>query len=149
MITFYNVIYRLAVIQIASDAGKYIFRDELINLVFEKDSELAIKQKYKRKGESLKTLIGYLSRNKVNGISFHINSVNNHENMVIIYFNIKYKGVRYQVSFHSPYDKNFSRMADRSRTSWICSTIGGKKRKGVLDSAETLIYLLKNIKESE
>ena len=63
MITFYNVIYRLA-----------------------------IKQKYERKEESLKTLIGYLSRNKVNGISFHINSVNNRENMVVIYFNIKYKG---------------------------------------------------------
>lgn len=141
------MLYRLAIIQIASDAGKGLIRNELIELVSKKDSQLAISQGYKRKEESLKTLIGYLSRNKVDGISFHINSVSDHGDMVIIYFNIRHGGKRYQVSFHSPYNEDFRRMADKSRTSWICSTVGGKRRKGVLDSAETLICLLKKTKK--
>ncbi len=152
MNNFYEIIHKLALCQIASDAGKRIEREELIALCDPQKVASALKSRYNYKDNCLKGLIGSLNRNYIDGVTYHINS-NYHylyDNMVIVYFNIKYKGRRYQVSFHSPFNKNFRKMADKSRASWICTTSSGKRKEEVMDSAETLVYLLTEIKkESE
>lgn len=145
------VVYRLAIAQIASDAGKGIFRHELIALVDPEDARRAIRARYNLKDRLLVAQIGYLTRHHVAGVDYHINSDDAHGcNGTIVYFNLRCEGKRYQVSFHSPHNEGFRKIADISRTSWICSTISGKRRKEVMDSAETLVYLLTNVKkESE
>lgn len=145
------VVYRLAIAQIASDAGKGIYRHELIGLVDPADAEKALRAKYGLKDAVLVAQVGYLTRHHVAGVDYHINSDDVRDgNATIVYFNLRYKGRRYQVSFHSPYNKGFRKIADRSRTSWICTTISGKRRKEAMDSAETLVFLLTSMKkESE
>lgn len=144
------VVYRLAIAQIASDAGKGIYRHELIELVDKADAEKAIRAKYKLKDSLLVAQIGCLTRHHIVGVDYHINSDEHYRNGTIVYFNIRHEGKRHQVSFHSPYNEGFRKIADRSRTSWICTTISGKRRKEVMDSAETLVFLLTSMKkESE
>lgn len=144
-----QVVYLLAIIQIASDAGKGIKRRDLISLVGTPDAMKAIARGYRAKDEGLKRLLGYLGRHPVEGVTFHVNSDDiGFGNCAVVYFNLQWKGNRYQVSFHVPFDWDIKSMEDVSRTHWIRSTSTGAIRKHVPDSAETLVLLLKDMQEA-
>lgn len=151
---FYQVIYRLALIQIASDAGKDIKRKELIALVSKKDAQWARALGYKAKDQGLHALLGYLSRHHVEGVTFHVNSDPHRRwdgSLVtgsLVYVNLSYEGKRYQVSFHMPFDLAVRAMNDKSRAHWIRETGNGTRREQVPDSADTLVLLLKALKEA-
>ncbi len=147
IIKFHEIIYRLAVIQIASDAGKSKRRKELIQLVSKKDAAWAQELEYKAKDQGLHALLGYLSRNHVEGVTFHVN-YDEQFGGSLVYVNLRYEGKRYQVSFHMPYDHAVRAMNDKSRAHWLRGTSSGAIRKEVPDSAETLILLLNKLKEA-
>ncbi|MDO4838427.1 MAG: hypothetical protein Q4B32_08530 [Clostridia bacterium] len=153
MTEFYDVIYRLALIQIASDAGKDIRRKELVQLVSKKDAQWARALGYKAKDQGLHALIGYLSRHHVEGVTYHMNSDPKYrwdgslKIGSLVYFNLNHEGKRYQVSFHMPYDLAVRAMNDKSRAHWLRSTATDTIRWAVPDSAETLVLLLKALKE--
>lgn len=145
MTEFYEVIYRLAIIQIASDSGKGIYRPELVKLVAPKDAKKAIYLGYRAKDIGLHQLIGYLSRHQVAGVTFHVNYDPRRWRGSLTYFNIKLDSKFYQVSFHSPFDEDLQPMRGKSSAHWVMETAKGNKRDGVMDSAETLVYLLKEL----
>lgn len=145
MTEFFTVIYRLAIIQIASDAGKGFYRPKLVKLVAPKDAKKAINLGYRAKDIGLHQVIGYLARHQVPGVTFHVNYDPCRGGGSLTYFNIKLNGKFYQVSFHSPFDKDLSPMRGKSEAHWVMETANGNKRDGVMDSAETLIYLLKEL----
>ena len=147
MTEFSKVIYRLAVIQIASDAGKGKRRKELIQLVSKKDAAWAQGMEYKAKDQGLHALLGYLSRHNVEGVTYHVNYDERFRGS-LVYVNLRYEGKRYQVSFHMPYDLAVRAMNDKSRAHWLRGTSSGAIRKEVPDSAETLILLLKKLKDA-
>lgn len=145
MTEFSTVVYRLALIQIASDAGKGIVRKSLVSLVAEGDAKKAIRLGYRAKDIGLHQLIGYLSRHQVPGVTFHVNYDPRRWRGSLTYFNIKLNGKFYQVSFHSPFDENLQPMRGKSEAHWVMETANGNRRDGVMDSAETLVYLLKEL----
>ncbi len=154
MTEFYDVIYRLALIQIASDAGKGIKRKELIALVSKKDAQWARALGYKAKDQGLHALMGYLGRHHVEGVTYHVNSDPKRRwdgTLVtgsLVYVNLHYEGKRYQVSFHMPYDLAVRAMNDKTRAHWIRESGNGARREEVPDSADTLVLLLKALKEA-
>lgn len=154
MTEFYDVIYRLAIIQIASDAGKDIKRKELIALVSKKDAQWARALGYKAKDQGLHALLGYLSRHHVEGVTFHVNSDvkrrwdGSQVTASLVYVNLRYEGKRCQVSFHMPFDLAVRAMNDKSRAHWIRESGNGTRREQVPDSADTLVLLLKALKEA-
>lgn len=147
MTEFHEVIYRLAVIQIASDAGKYKRRKELIQLVSKKDAAMAQELEYKAKDQGLHALMGYMSRHRVEGVTYHVNYDDEYGGS-LVYFNLRHEGKVYQVAFHMPKDLAVRALNDASRTHWRRETSRKKIRKEVPDSAETLVLLLKKLKEA-
>ena len=147
MTEFHDVIYRLAVIQIASDAGKHKRRKELIQLVSKKDAAWAQAMEYKAKDQGLHALLGYLSRHQVEGVTYHVNYDDEYGGS-LVYFNLRYEGKGYQVAFHMPKDLAIRAMNDQSRTHWQRETSRKIIREKFPDSAETLILLLTKLKEA-
>ena len=130
-------IARLVILaQDASDAGKYINELELSS-----SKRYTQSQGYSAKNVYILKAIQHITRSKPCGWNFYVDADKPDQNgyrSVITYFQYKLDGVRYEVSFHTPYDqaKYLKPYFGKGRkTHW------NRKITGSREDCQTLAYI--------
>lgn len=113
-----RIAYKIALCQIASDAGKDIVCPELIRKVGRSAAYKAIKGGYKMKNQLIKELCHDIAANRKCGFRFWWEKKDYDHS--IVYFECTVKGEKVQVSFHNP-GNTYQKWIEQSKgfkTSW-------------------------------
>lgn len=118
--------------QICSDAGKYIYDEDLCYSSLCKAMQ---KKAYKGKDTQIFKAISLINCNKGSGFYYFVTKDKQYIADYIVYFNFKINGKRKQISFHS-YDKRLERFTGKS-----CNTYWDRKssRQAVIELAQLLL----------
>lgn len=106
---FYKIIKNIILAQVASDGGKNInIIPSLQNIPFKREIKNAYKIGYSIKDEYILNAIKIINTTPQCGINYRCvrTSDQNGYDSIVCYFDIKFNEKRYQISFHSPYNRS-------------------------------------------
>lgn len=133
MAQFKQIVRAIVMAQVASDAGKHVH-----NVHLHRDHHPHA-EGYKSKDFYILRAVRMIDSAPPCGINYRAEEApdQNGYNSVLIYFDIRYNGERYQVSFHNPPTAELKKICGKGRKTRWTGEIGGSRR-----ACQDLIQLL-------